>query len=135
MLKQTCTYVFEKYIKYKQLCGNSQELFQTFAIIFSKESLVSINEMKAGIFFFFLVLVIVQHGCQDMFTLRVGKISTMLGTWTQKKSRAKQEKKKKKRLGKKSVHYFLFFLFSFNVSLSKHCFHESLMLGQLYTEK
>lgn len=53
MLKQTCTYVFEKYIKYKQLCGNSQELFQTFAIIFSKESLVSINEMKAGIFFFF----------------------------------------------------------------------------------
>lgn len=36
-----------------------------------------------------------------MFTLRVGKISTMLGTWTQKKSRAKQEKKKKKEVGKK----------------------------------
>lgn len=35
-----------------------------------------------------------------MFTLRVGKISTMLGTWTQKKSRAKQEKKKKE-VGKK----------------------------------
>ena len=54
MLKQTCTYVFEKYFKYKQLCGNSQELFQTLAIIFSKERLVSINEINAGIFFFYL---------------------------------------------------------------------------------
>lgn len=100
MLKQTCTYVFEKYFKYKQLCGNSQELFQTLAIMFSKERLVSINEINAGIFFFFVVLVIVQHRCQDMFTLRVGKISTMLGTRTQKKSRAKQGGKKKE-VGKK----------------------------------
>lgn len=53
MLKQTCTYVFEKYLKYKQLCGNSQELSQTLTIIFSKERLVSINEINAGIFFFF----------------------------------------------------------------------------------
>lgn len=52
MLKQTCTYVFEKYFKYKQFCENSQELFQMLAIIFSKEKLVSINEINAGIFFF-----------------------------------------------------------------------------------
>ena len=51
MLKQTYTYVFEKYFKYKQLCGNSQRLFQTLAITFSKERLVSINEINAGTFF------------------------------------------------------------------------------------
>ena len=65
-----------------------------------------------------------------MFILRVGKISTGLGTQTEKKSRAKQ-----KRDWKKPVYYFLFFLFHFSVSVSKHCFHESLLLGQLYTEK
>jgi hypothetical protein len=74
MLKQTHTYVFEKYFKYKQLCGNSQELSQMLAIIFSKRRLVSINEIHAGIFL--LVLVISQPRCHDMFTLRVGKIST-----------------------------------------------------------
>jgi hypothetical protein len=42
---------FEKYFKYKQLCGNSQRLFQTLAITFSKERLVSINEINAGTFF------------------------------------------------------------------------------------
>lgn len=53
MLKQTCTYVFEKYFTYKQLCGNSQKLFQMLAITFSKERLVSINEINAAIFFKF----------------------------------------------------------------------------------
>lgn len=131
MLKQTCTYVFEKYFKYKQLCGNSQDLLQTLAIIFSKERLVSINEINAGNFS--LVLVIVQHRCQNMFTLRFGKISTVQGTETQKnQERAKQ----KKRGWKKMVHYFLFsFLFHLLVGFLKHCFHDSLMLGQLYTKK
>ena len=41
---------------------------------------------------------IVQHRCQDMFILRVGKISTGLGTQTEKKSRAKQERETGKNL-------------------------------------
>lgn len=86
MLKQTCTYVFEKYFKYKQLCRNSQELFQTLAITFLKERLVSINEINSGIFFF-LVLVIVQNRCQDVFIVRIGKISTIVGTQIYRKTR------------------------------------------------
>lgn len=117
MLKKTSTYVFEKYFKYKQLCGNSQELLQTLVIIFSKERLVSINEINAGNFS--LVLMIVQCRCQSMFILTVGKISTVLED--------RDPKEIKKELRRKKVEQ-KYTLFSLLFSISFQCeFTEALL--------